>query len=151
MVKKKNKKDKKTAKEKKKSAPSTSTLSIPDAVPASMTVASPVTDLELEKAWDTCAAAVTGWTNAIIVMQKAHAKASVSWLEVCRRALEFDTELLKTGCSYYKEVWHNACLQSAKHHVGAMASYVALQTDAFCDIQTDVINEYGRQWRRMYR
>ena len=147
-----NKKDKKASGKKEKSSSSSilSSKSVTTAAPDTMTDALQVTDMGLEKSWSMYGSAVTGWTSAIITMQKAHVNASISWLEVCRKALEFDTELLKSGHTYYKDVWYNACLQSAKHHARVLASYTALQTDALYDIQTDTINEYGRRWRHMF-
>ncbi len=103
---------------------------------------------DLEHSWNLYHAALTGWTESAAVLQKSSIRASASYLELCRRAVDFDTELLKEAGLYWAEKWQDACSESAVQHARAATAAAAFQIHAFRRVQAGLLAEYNRQWER---
>ena len=100
------------------------------------------TPRQLEHAWGTYAASLVQWTECMVSAQESHAKAALAWVETWRRALEFDTEVLRATMAYYEECWRGAQEDSARQHSEAAAACAGM----ICGAQSDLLGEFNRQW-----
>ena len=103
---------------------------------------------DLEHSWNLYHAALAGWTESAAVLQKSSMRATASYLELCRRAVDLDTELLKGAGLYWAEKWQDACSESAVQHARAAAAAAASQGRAFRRVQAGLLAEYNRQWEQ---
>lgn len=103
---------------------------------------------DLEHSWNLYHAALAGWTESAAVLQKSAIRATASYLELCRRAVDLDTELLKGAGLYWAEKWQDACSESAVQHARAAAIAAASQGHAFRRVQAGLLAEYNRQWEQ---
>ncbi len=103
---------------------------------------------DLEHSWNLYHAALAGWTESAAVLQKSSMRATASYLELCRRAVDLDTELLKGAGLYWAEKWQDACSESAVQHARAAVISAASQGRAFRRVQAGLLAEYNRQWEQ---
>lgn len=103
---------------------------------------------DLEHSWNLYHAALAGWTESAAVLQKSAIRATASYLELCRRAVDLDTELLKGAGLYWAEKWQDACSESAVQHARAAAVAAASQGRALRRVQAGLLAEYNRQWEQ---
>ena len=103
---------------------------------------------DLEHSWDLYRAALAGWTESAAVLQGSAMRAAASYLDLCHRALDLDTELLKGAGLYWAERWQDACSESAIQHARAAAAAAASQGHTFRRVQAGLLAEYNRQWER---
>ena len=103
---------------------------------------------DLEHSWNLYHAALAGWIESAAVLQKSSMRATASYLELCRRAVDLDTELLKGAGLYWAEKWQDACSESAVQHARAAVISAAFQGRAFRRVQAGLLAEYNRQWER---
>ena len=103
---------------------------------------------DLERSWSLYHAALAGWTESAAVLQRSAIRAAASYLDLCRQAVDLDTELLKEAGLYHIEGWQDACSESAVQHARAAATLAASQGRALRRVQTGLLAEYNRQWER---
>ena len=103
---------------------------------------------DLEHSWNLYRAALAGWTESAAVLQRSAIRAAASYLDLCYRAVDLDTELLKGAGLYWAERWQDACSESAVQHARAAAAAAASQGHAFRRVQAGLLAEYNRQWER---
>ena len=103
---------------------------------------------DLEHSWNLYHAALAGWIESAAVLQKSAIRATASYLELCRRAVDLDTELLKGAGLYWAEKWQDACSESAVQHARAAVISAASQGRAFRRVQAGLLAEYNRQWEQ---
>ena len=103
---------------------------------------------DLEHSWDLYRAALAGWTESVVVLQRSAVRAAASYLDLCRRAVDLDTELLRGAGLHWAEGWQDACSESAVQHARAAAAAAASQGHAFGRVQAGLLAEYNRQWER---
>ncbi len=103
---------------------------------------------DLEHSWDLYRAALAGWTESAVVLQRSAIRAAASYLDLCHRAVDLDTELLKGAGLYWAQRWQDACSESAVQHARAAAAAAASQGHAFRRVQAGLLAEYNRQWER---
>lgn len=103
---------------------------------------------DLEHSWSLYRAALAGWTESAVVLQGSAMRAAASYLDLCHRALDLDTELLKGAGLYWAERWQDACSESAIQHARAAAAAAASQGHTFRRVQAGLLAEYSRQCER---
>lgn len=103
---------------------------------------------DLEHSWDLYHAALAGWTESAVVLQRSAVRAAASYLDLCRRAVDLDTELLRGAGLYWAGRWQDACSESAVQHARAAAAAAASQAHAFRRVQAGLLAECNRQWER---
>ena len=103
---------------------------------------------DLEHSWSLYHAALAGWTESAAVLQRSAIRATASYLELCHRAVDLDTELLRGAGLYWAGRWQDACSESAVQHARAAAAAAASQAHAFRRVQAGLLAEYNRQWER---
>lgn len=103
---------------------------------------------DLEHSWNLYHAALAGWTESAVVLQRSTVRAAASYLDLCRRAVDLDTKLLRGAGMYWAEGWQDACSESAVQHARAAAAAAASQGHAFRRVQAGLLAEYNRQWER---
>ena len=103
---------------------------------------------DLEHSWNLYHAALANWTESTAVLQRSAMRAAASYLDLCRHAVDLDTDLLKGAGMYYIGGWQDACSESAIQHARAAAALAASQGRALRRVQTGLLAEYNRQWER---
>lgn len=103
---------------------------------------------DLEHSWNLYHAALANWTESAAVLQRSAIRATSSYLDLCRRAVDLDTELLKGAGMYHIGGWQDACSESAVQHARAAAALAASQGHTLRRVQTGLLAEYNRQWER---
>lgn len=111
----------------------------------------PKTDQGFEGAWYLYNSALIGWTESAMAFQKAAAESTLSWFEMWRRAVDMDTEVLKSANAYWEDKMLHVFSESAKEHLKSAVSATAAQADSIRDIQLECLQEYNRQCARLFR
>jgi len=105
---------------------------------------------DLEGAWVAYGQALAGWVESAASLQKSAASAAFSWLEMWRRVVEVDTEVLRGSYSYWEERWQDTCAESARQHLRVAASVAESYSGAVRDAHAEYLEGYGRQWARLF-
>ena len=105
---------------------------------------------DFERVWIAYGTSYMHWAKSFLDLQNTAMTTTFSWFEMCRKTLEFDTELLKSTSAYLEEHWQESCTDSVAQHLKAVISSTSLQADVIRDIQIKTLQESNRQWARFF-
>jgi len=96
---------------------------------------------EFEKAWKEYNSALTGWKESLAQWQKATNETLMTYNDVCQKAMESDSGLLKKVSSSWESTWEE---------IGP--EYIKQQTKMFENIfketNIDAIKKFNSQWEK---